>query len=184
MPLGSPVSEIGRKGQTPVQLRIGVITTLKRTTLFMVLGLTTTEDDGHLRDQEQGENESEPPKSVTDPEADDKRNFWNLCQKKAGVPFGREEVLLIFSAAQKACGSEAAADCLKWINQKTVAIGADGTITEVVVPNDAHFQKEPDVFDQGEPPVMRWECLKCKKQFPVKPAQCECGSPLGCKPIT
>jgi hypothetical protein len=183
--LGAPPE--GSSGQTAVQKRIGTTTSLRRATLFMVLGLTTTEDDAHLKDQEQGDDEPGPPesqRSITDPERAIKEQFVITCRQKTGNPkLPNTIVVKIFAAAQEACGSESAKDCLDWIKQGRVAIGSDGTLAVAVPPEAAQTDESLDALDQTELPIMRWECLKCKKQFRVKPAQCPCGSTLGCKQL-
>jgi len=133
-PFGSPVGE-GRKGQTPVQVRQGVVTSLKRATLFMVLGLTTKEDDLSLAAAEQGSDAPEAPRSksaIEDPEKDAKRDFWNAAQKKTGSRLSRDQVVVLFGRVQQLSGQVSAADCLAWINRQDVTVGTDGTVAVAI----------------------------------------------------
>jgi len=187
-PFGSPVGE-GRRGQTPVQVRTGVITSLKRVTLFMVLGLTTKEDDAHLREAEQGQ---EPPKPQppADPEADTKKAFWNACQQKAGVKFTAAQVRTIFAKVQEASGKTAAVDCLKWLSDPSVLVGKDGSLAVETDPEPTGdpFADQTPAAASGRPtpapspePAPQppssdaaFECDECLTRYQVKPARAQC----------
>lgn len=128
----------GPSGQTDAQKRCGTITTLKRATLFMVLGLTTKEDDRHLQDAEQG---LEPPKPASqalmqpddappDPEKQARNKFHEAACKKLGDGGLKNAFLYkLLANVQQASGMTDVAMCAEWMAHPDVKVAADGTVT-------------------------------------------------------
>jgi hypothetical protein len=183
-PFGSAVGE-GRRGQTPVQVRQGVVTSLKRATLFMVLGLTTKEDDRDLENAEQGQEEKKPQSqdAITDPEAGAKSRFKDLCWVKAGVKFNNKQLWSILDKVKSASGKMDVAGCVSWLESEYVLLGKDGTIAvQSDGQADANEDGATDPTD-GEPAWdqatadsadMPYECDECRAKYAVKPAGGKC----------
>lgn len=133
-PLGAKPE--GPSGQTDAQKRAGTITSLQRKTLFMALGLTTKEDDAHLKQQEQG---GKPPKpasaEVLDPDVNAaKRQFAAVCLKLAqqnGLPPQVYEQLLV--DCQQASGKQGIGECADWLAANAQVKKVDGVWK--IVPN-------------------------------------------------
>jgi len=142
MPVGAPVPQTGNRGQTPVQVRMGVITTLKRVTLFMVLGLVTKEDDQHLKDQEQGDDKPRAKSQdlLDKEEIKHKSNFILTCEKKTGIsPLPKPILMALFAQAQALCGSQKAVDCLNLIDQVGTRFEKDGASWKLI--NDLEWKE-------------------------------------------
>jgi len=149
-PMGSPPD--GSSGQTPVQKIAGTITSLQRKTLFLVLGLVTMEDDRNLKNAEQGEDEkkTQSQAAITDPENEAKRAFRDLCIKKAGAMFTKDQLLAIFARVQSMSGKTGAADCVAWLEKKEVLLAKDGIIIAVQTDGQAGAKEDAGATDRTE----------------------------------
>lgn len=149
-PMGSPPD--GNGGQSPVQKLAGTITSLQRKTLFMVLGMVTKEDDRDLDGAEQGVEPPKPQSQAAITENETRKQFWNLCQTKAGVKFTADQVRAIFAKVQEMSGKTTAADCLAWLKQDTVLLANDGSIG-VQTDEQAGAREDGGAMDptEGEP---------------------------------
>ena len=147
LPVGSIIPPTGNRGQTPLQVRQGAITTLKRITLFMVLGLTTKEDDDHLKRQEEGNADGKPKsEELMNPDPDERmarEAFRAVVLKKTGEKELPNRILhSLLAQAQTACGSDDVSTCTEYIGSDDVIIGKDGTLGIVT-----HSEPEPDPLD-------------------------------------
>lgn len=134
---------------------------LRRTTLGLLLGLVDREDidnDG-AGGAKQKDKKSPSQEIIGDPEKETKRAFVGVCRDKTGnEQLPTDIVLKLYAAAQVACGSEKAADCLTYIKRLDVIAGQDGTLSAVT-------DSEPD---------FKFECSGCHAKYKVKPANAEC----------
>lgn len=199
LPLGAKPE--GPPGQTDVQKRVGTITSLRRATLFMVLGLTTKEDDRHLKDQEQGQEPKTPASqnlmNTDEAEKKARAEFAATVRKKLQLAEGEDLkggfLRKVLANVQQASGKESVADCAAYLDSDDVLVSADGTLGFV---NDAAFEEvPPDAADRStagpstspppdgaipapelapDPPAFKWQCTRCGRQMPVKPASGLC----------
>lgn len=193
MPLGAPPQGAG--GQTPVQQRIGTITTLKRATLFMVLGLTTKEDDRNLKQAEQGVDQapSETQQMLDQPEDElqAKARFRKIADEKAGSALSNSALRTLLNAVQEAGGGQTVSECCDWLSSISMHVGRDGSLIEATEGPDASGFEEyeqgtaGEVLDGASEP--RCHCIKCgvgitAPKTDMKGLACpKCGSKLGFK---
>lgn len=181
MPFGSPVGE-GRRGQTPVQVRTGVITSLKRTTLFMVLGLTTKEDDQHLKSAEQGQEPTQPKSAaLTDKTENAARlEFGREVRQRLGKPdLSNDIVRTIFANVQRVSGCETVAECLQYLRDHVddVMVDENGGVTTITDDTTAaapSSQTGAPSLQEATPPPASYQCDECGATYAVKPARAKC----------
>lgn len=133
-----------------------IITYLRRTTLFSVLGLVASDE---VDDDGQGGRPSPEPKKPAsqalmaddDAEKQARAEFKRIAEAKSHSRMSNAVLTTLFRAAQQASGRESTADCAAFINGENVLVGADGTLSLV---NDASLPPadQAGVPDDGQAP--------------------------------
>jgi hypothetical protein len=197
-PLSSPVE--GSSGQTAVQKRMGTITSLKRATLFMALGLTTKEDDRSLKDAEQGEDKEvpQPPAPLTkpDPKEDEaKRRFRDIVLRKLKAEsVGRGLLKSVYEQVKAASGKGSVAECADWLASDDVLVSQGGVLSVVTDsvfgdpfadPQTPAAAKPTDLQGGADhastkPQPPSYHCNKCGEGYLVRTANGICQVTAGC----
>ena len=161
--LGGPPDTSGSKNQ--LQAIKSTWTYLRRVTLFSLLGLVDkdeVDDDGAGGSNPEGA-KPQSRVAIEDDENDIKRQFMATCRKKAGSPnMSSAAVKLAFAAAQTACGSMKATECLLFVQQNVVTVGANGSIAVATFPPTDDSETTPiieaDLSIQEQPSI--WRCTR------------------------
>lgn len=190
-------------GRNELQARASTVSYLERYTLKALLGIV----DKDMPDNDGGDGaqiQAKPPAShalMTD-EADKKARaeFRKVAEAKAKATMTNTALRTLLTNVQAASGKQTTAECVEYIKDDNVLVGADGSLGLI---NDAAFeslsphlsdaagvpqdgaaatsQSDKDVppADQGfEAPSTsqeaRFACERCNQTFPVKPASGLC----------
>lgn len=159
-----------------------IITYLRRTTLFAVLGLVAADE---VDDDGAGGKGTEPPKpkssSLTDPtEKQAQQDFVIVAREKAGDPKLSKDVMQkLVSQVKELCGSESAVDCLAFIRKHNVLLSRDGSVAVQTEPDDqtpaaapSPHTAEPSPQEAPQPPFPPFVCEICGQGHQVKAVKC------------
>ena len=173
--LGGPPDTSGSKNQ--LQAIKSAWSYLRRTTLFSLLGLV---DKDEVDDDGAGGKPTEPPKAdtIADPEAADKRRFWEEANAKAGKQLTGDQIRCVFAQVKEWSGATTAVECVEFLLRPTIAIAPDGAVYDNQSSAAATGSQTPDSplepATQPPPPSMQYQCDECLTTYPVKTAGGKC----------
>ena len=169
----------GSGNKNEAQAVASIITYLRRTTLFAVLGLVAKDeldDDGEGgakrqeerpasaglvgQTQDQGQARPTPRQAFVDA----------VLAKCPGMAM--DAIKRVYEAAVAACGTKDYDTCREYVERNDVAVGADGTIVQAVSPGAADGQEGPLAFEDA--PAVQYECQVCGQGYAVLPAGGRC----------
>ena len=197
----APPDQSGNKNDA--QAVASIITYLRRTTLFAVLGLVANDE---VDDDGAGSKTTapKPPASqalmnADEPEKKARAEFRKIAETKAKAEMTNAALKKLLLAVQQASGQVSTADCVEYIRSDNVLVGADGSLGFV---NEAAFEDSSSPSDAAGvpqdgaaassqpatdgPPAgqgfegpskaqeARFWCERCNQTFLVKPASGLC----------
>lgn len=144
----APPDESGNKNAA--QAVASIITYLRRTTLFSVLGLVANDE---VDDDGAGGKPIEPAKpqsqAAMDPaEAKARAEFRRIAEAKANGQMTGKALQTLLAKAMEASGKTTTAECAAYINGENVLVSADGTLAFV---NESLSSSPSDTDSAGVP---------------------------------
>lgn len=176
-------------GRNELQARASTVSYLERYTLKALLGVVDKDmkdDDGEggapTKDKKPA---SQNLMNADEAEKKAREQFRQMAETKVGAKMTNAALRTLLANAQQASGTETVAECAEYIGRDDVLVGADGTLSVV---NEAAFDEttagpgtspptagaDPAPALTTDPPVFRFQCPRCGKQMPVKPASGLC----------
>lgn len=173
----APPDTSGNKNDA--QAVASVITYLRRTTLFSVLGLVAKDE---VDDDGAGGKKTEPekPQSGELLDADEsaaKKNFAQECHVLAGgkTQLTSAELRDLLTQARMLSGKAKIAECAEWLRGKRIVKGSDGRrLIESPQAEQPTAAADPDPLDAAVEGDLAYECEKCLARYMVIPAGGQC----------